>query len=140
MRKIVIYQLLIVAFLFSCQEVERTPKPKKMLSELEMVELISDLILLDASMSVNIKTLEKVNVYPNEFIFQKYKLDSLELANNLNYYNENRDVNKRIYSQVREKLDSKKSNYDSIKAAKDSIRKAEIEEKRERNRSPKNED
>lgn len=118
----------------ACQKVEKAPKPRPLIEQSRMVELISDLIILDATMSVNSKALSDIKVVPSEFIFQKYKLDSAQIATNLRYYNEDLSQNKELYSLVKARVEAHKNNYDSIKTLKDSLRRIEIEEKRSENK------
>lgn len=121
----------------ACQKVDKPPKPKPLLEQSKMVELIADLIVLDASMSVNSKNLSDINLVPSQFIFQKYKLDSAQIAANLRYYNEDITINKEIYLQAKARVETMKKNYDSIKTLKDSLRRIEIEEKRNKNQKVK---
>ncbi len=121
----------------ACQKVDKPPKPKPLLEQSKMVELIADLIVLDASMSVNSKNLSDINLVPSQFIFQKYKLDSAQIAANLRYYNEDITINKEIYLQAKARVEIMKKNYDSIKTLKDSLRRIEIEEKRNKNQKVK---
>jgi hypothetical protein len=126
-----------LVFIVACQSVETPPKPKPLLEQSKMVELISDLVILDATMSVNSKTLEDVKVIPSKFIFQKYKLDSAQIAANLRYYNQDITQNKELYLQVKTRVEYLKNNYDSIKTLKDSLRRIEIEGRRNKKEASK---
>lgn len=125
--------IIILSSLGACQKVDKPSIPKPLLEQSKMVELIADLIVLDASMSVNSKNLSDINVIPSQFIFQKYKLDSAQIAANLRYYNQNVSTNKELYFQAKVRVEAMKNNYDSIKAIKDSLRRMEIEEKQKKN-------
>lgn len=123
---------LVLLLIVACQSVESPPEPKPLLDQNKMVELISDLIILDATMSVNSNKLEEIKVIPNQFIFQKYALDSAQIAANLRYYNEEISQNKELYAQAKSRVEALKNNYDSIKTLKDSLRGTEIEKKQKK--------
>ncbi|ATA73297.1 MULTISPECIES: DUF4296 domain-containing protein [Capnocytophaga] len=84
--KIRLYILIILCFsVLSCGE-NIVKKPQKFLSEREMQNLMYDLILLDAIKSTDYTMMDTLNISFQELIYKKYEIDSLILAQNMEYY------------------------------------------------------
>lgn len=104
--------LLCLSLLFwSCQKVEKTPKPDNLISEDKMVEVLIDLAKVDAAISLSAKEYEKREVKARDLIFEKYDIDSAQLVNSNAYYSENFRINQRIYEKVESRL---KAENDSV--------------------------
>lgn len=114
-----------IPFLFlGCQSVEKTPKPKNLIGEEKMVDLLVDMLKVDATISYSTGLFEKRDVQARDLIFEKYNIDSLQLAQSSAYYSENFKVNQRIYENVEARLKLERSDLDSLnKEQGDSIQK-----------------
>lgn len=112
-------------FITSCQNVEKIEKPEKLLSKSEMKDLLYDMVLLDAASGVNEKRLKDLDIKMFDFLSKKYKLDSNELKQNIQYYNMKFDDNLEIYEQVKDSISRLEQSYDSITKARDSLKKLE---------------
>lgn len=98
---------------FSCQKIQKTPKPKNLIPEEKMVDILVDLAKLDAAASISEKEFRKRGVTGKDFIFEKYGIDSAQLVQSNTYYAEQFRINQRIYEKVEAEL--KKEN-DSLNA------------------------
>ena len=63
--------------------------PKKLLSESDMEAVFYDLAILNAAKNIDAFSFEKKGVDVPSIIYKKYKIDSLELAQNISYYSSN---------------------------------------------------
>lgn len=126
MKKQFKYCLLLV-LLLACQNVEKAPKPDNLIPEEKMVAILTDMMLIDAAISYKRSDSKTKALDPGKYIFEKYQVDSVQLAKSNAYYLENFDKSMRIYEQVRDNLEAKKEKLDSLDKSKDSIR--EIQKK-----------
>lgn len=110
MKKLLLFFIGLVFITSSCNN-GAVEKPNNLLDEDQMVDMIYDLSLLDAMRNQGSFSQKK---YPTstEFLKQKYKIDSLTFAKNTLYYASDLKKYKRIYDNVKKRLDneSKKAN------------------------------
>ena len=85
-----------------------------------MVSIFYDLSLLDAIRSNNSILLEENKIDPYTYIYKKYKIDSLQFAQNNIYYAYDLKRYKRMYERVEKRLEEEKKIADStvLKAGK----------------------
>jgi hypothetical protein len=100
MKKSILASLLMV-FIGCNSSVE---KPKNLISKDKMIDVLYDLSLLQAiktqNISGGINTKES-----NEYIFKKYKIDSVQLAQSNKYYASDMEEYKNIFAAVKAKLE-----------------------------------
>ncbi|MBW2960473.1 DUF4296 domain-containing protein [Mesonia aestuariivivens] len=106
--------ILTIGFLFSCQSVENANQPENLIPEDQMVNVLTDLLRLDAAEGYSTIEFEKREVTTKDLIFKKYSVDSLQFAKSTAYYAENFKLNERIYDRVQERLEHQKNIYDSL--------------------------
>ena len=109
-----------------CQSVDEVKKPEHFLNKSEMKNLIYDMVLLDAAVSVNKRRLEELDIEFLEFLSKKYNIDSTDLKQNILYYNLNFDENTEIYTEVKDSISKLEKVYDSISKVSDSLEKVEL--------------
>ena len=106
--------LLVLAF-GSCQEIDRTPKPKDLISEPKMVDVLTEVSLLQGARSYNKPLMDEKGIEPYNYIWEKFSIDSLQFVKSNNYYSENYKQYKRIYDSVRSRLEHLKVEYDTLR-------------------------
>lgn len=113
-----------IPFLFlGCQSVEKAPKPEDLIGEEKMINVLVDMLKVDATISYSTGLFEKRDVEAKDLIFEKYKIDSLQLAQSSAYYSEDFKVNQRIYDSVETRLKRERAALDSLSDKRnDSIR------------------
>ncbi|MET0760500.1 MAG: DUF4296 domain-containing protein [Flavobacterium sp.] len=116
MKKIAILFLMFSVFA-SCQK-SAIEKPDKLIDEDVMVEIIYDLAILEAIKSQNLTPLETHSINSNDYIYKKYKIDSLQFAKNDKYYASDIKKYKSIYDRVSKKIEEKLAVPDTTKKAK----------------------
>lgn len=92
-------------------------KPNNLIDEDEMIAILFDISVLEAIKVTNPKSLETRKINTNKYIFQKYKIDSLQFVKSDLYYASDIDNYGKMYKKVIEKIDFIRKS-DSIKALK----------------------
>lgn len=118
---------LFLVLLSACQHVEKAPKPDNLIPEEKMVDILTDMLLIDAAMSYNGTEHKTKALDPGKYIFEKYQVDSAQLVKSNAYYLEDFDRSMRIYKEVRDHLEATKQKLDSLGKVKDSIQKTQKE-------------
>ena len=102
---------LLVLFI-SCQsEIE---KPKNLISEDSMIDIFYDLAIMDAMRSHNPLSLEIRGLQPDNFVYSKYKIDSLQFAQSNKYYASDIEKYKSMYVELNKRLKAKSEELDII--------------------------
>ncbi len=84
MRKIIV--LIMLFFVLSCDKKFKAPKPDVLIEQPVMEDILYDISLLKAAKSKKFKVLNDNNVNAGAFIYKKYKIDSIILRQNIEYY------------------------------------------------------
>jgi len=129
------YKLLLILLLItvSCDKKFVAPEPDNLIEQSVMEGILYDIKLLKASKSKSYKVLKDNNVQADLYIYQKYKIDSITLRQNIEYYatesfKKSKEVEENIKAQFEaNKAALEKSIADKIKTdkARDSIKKIE---------------
>ncbi|HLT87218.1 MAG TPA: DUF4296 domain-containing protein [Sphingobacterium sp.] len=124
MQRLILIILSSFFLMISCNK----SKPKGTLSEKTMVDLMTDVHLVDGYLNtLPVDSTRKVMDGLYEEVFEKYGIDSVRFKENIAYYLGNPIVSKELYTQVTKKLNAYEDDYrrtDSLKNAwiSDSIR------------------
>ena len=104
---------IIAAFLFlSCSS--DVQKPDNLIPEDAMVEIFYDLAVMDAIKSHNPLSLETYGVQPDQYIYKKYGVDSLQFASSNKYYAADIKKYKSMYVKVNDRLKTEKAQVDEV--------------------------
>lgn len=114
----------------ACQDLHPIKKPKKVLTPIEMEEILTDMILLDAMISVNNFRIDNHEIDVPNFVYNKYEIDSITLQKNIEFYNENYKLNNEIYTNVKTNIEELKQRLEQDKKLQDSIRRVQLEAER----------
>ena len=101
--------------LISCQNIERSPEPEDLIPPEKMVEILTDISLVHGARTYNKSVMETKGINPEEFIWERHNVDSLQFVRSNDYYAENYEMYKTIYDSVKSRLESLKIEYDSIR-------------------------
>ncbi|AEK22436.1 Conserved hypothetical protein [Capnocytophaga canimorsus Cc5] len=111
-------QLFIVLFLiltlFGCRQ-NIIPKPENLISERQMEKIMYDLTLLDAIKSTDYTYMEQQKANFTQLIYEKYAIDSLQLAESMVYYASIPEVYNRMMNSVEQRLKENKKQFSSEK-------------------------
>lgn len=132
MNRFCIYILLFFVFL-SCQKIDKTEKPKELIPEETMVNILADLAIYGAAKSQDRRLVESKNVDVVQFIQKKYQIDTTRLRENISYYVADVDHYKQMQEKVREILQEKKKAIDAINKAEAEEKQQKLKEKKDNN-------
>ncbi|MFK8288045.1 DUF4296 domain-containing protein [Capnocytophaga canimorsus] len=111
-------QLFIMFFLiltlFGCRQ-NIIPKPENLISERQMEKIMYDLTLLDAIKSTDYTYMEQQKANFTQLIYEKYAIDSLQLAESMVYYASIPKVYNRMMNSVEQRLKENKKQFSSEK-------------------------
>jgi hypothetical protein len=108
--------VLIILVLFlsvSCKK-ELVKQPKRLIEKGKMIDIMYDLSVLDAIKYSNPLSLDSSDSSPKKFIFQKYKVDSLQFAQSNMYYAADYENYKDMFDQIAKRLENNQKKADSL--------------------------
>lgn len=108
-------------FLFSCQDIKEVERPANLIPEDKMVEVLTDLSVINSAKNFNRRFLEETGIRPNTYLYEKHEIDSLQLAKSTEYYAKKYDMLERIYSRVKVNLEKMKGDLEIIRAEEERI-------------------
>lgn len=101
-------------YFISCQDVQKPEIPTNLISQEDMVGILTDVYVSNAARNINNKLLRNKNIKLDSVIFIKYKVDSLQFALSNDYYSSNLDIYRELLIKVQEKLKVLQTEKDSI--------------------------
>lgn len=110
-----LYGILCMVLLFSCQNVDRTSKPDNLIPEQKMVDVLTELSLLNSAKNYNRRLLEETGLQPHEYLYEKFSIDSVTLAESTRYYARNQAQLEQMYNRVRDNLEAMKRDLEKIR-------------------------
>ncbi|WP_417885287.1 DUF4296 domain-containing protein [Zunongwangia sp.] len=111
MKKFQILGILIIFLGLSCQDVNHPKRPDNLIPEDKMANILTEIALLNAARNYNKFLLEQTGLKPNEYIYTKFGIDSLQFEKSNTYYADNYNEYQSIYTKVKDTLDALKSEY-----------------------------
>lgn len=86
-----------------------------------MVNILSDLSVLNSAKNANSNILRDHNIEPTSFVFEKYEVDSLQFVTSDNYYASLPKEYEAMYVEIEALLDEEKGRLTEEKRIKDSL-------------------
>ncbi len=120
MKKVVILVIAIFLCFMACKKRE---KPKDLIPKEKMEAILYDLYIISAAKGVNKKLLEENGLNPNQYILEKYQIDSLQFATSNNYYTYTPKEYLVMIDSVKARLEKEKKVYEKIRKEEDSLKK-----------------
>ncbi|MEM7381396.1 MAG: DUF4296 domain-containing protein [Bacteroidota bacterium] len=122
-----IFKILLILMLFSCGEKVIEP-PENLIPKEKMTAILYDLSIINAGKSIDVNILDKHGVDPMQYIYDKYKIDSLQFAESNVYYISLPQEYESIYRNLEARLDKEREEMSAKKnKTRDSIN--ELKEK-----------
>jgi hypothetical protein len=112
MKKILPF-LIVLSILISCKK-ELIKTPNHLIEKEKMVNIMYDLSLLEAIKVQNPSSLDTFNINTNDYIFKKYKIDSIQFAQNNIYYAADYKEYKKMFEKIKARLDQNKTLVESL--------------------------
>ena len=102
--KRVLFTCIATVFLWSCHDIKKREKPEDLIPKDEMITLLTDIYIINAAKSVNRKNLIIDGFILNEYVQDKYGIDSLQLKTSNAYYASNLDEYEAMFLKVKSNL------------------------------------
>ncbi len=99
---------MVILLFISCQNIEKTERPDNLIPENKMVEVLTELSILNAAKNYNKKLLEETGFKPEEFLLEKYGIDSIQLVESTRFYARNYAQFEGMYEKVQRNLETLK--------------------------------
>lgn len=121
-----IWVCMVLLSIVSCKD-KTIEKPDNLISKKQMTDILLDIALLNAARGATTDMMEKNGIVPEEYIYQKYDIDSLQFAESNTYYASKPANYAAMYKEVQTRLKGMKEEFDEAREAQrksDSIQKA----------------
>ena len=109
--KIFLAIFLLITLFTGCKD-DAISKPDGLIEEDKMVAIFYDLAIIEGMKSQNPSDFQSFR--SNDFIYKKYKTDSITFAKSTKYYSSDITNYKKMLNEVSQKIESQKKNIDSI--------------------------
>ena len=119
MKKFIL--LLLTLTVGSCVE-KLMEKPDDLIAKEKMVNILSELAILNAAKSINVGKLREHDIDPTTFVFKKYGIDSLQFVASDRYYASIPLDYEEIYTEVEAILARKTEKIEEAKKINDSLK------------------
>ena len=115
MKKIMSFFILLIV-LVGCKK-ELVKEPKRLIEREKMVNIMYDLSLLEAMKVENSALMDSFKNNSNQYIYKKYKIDSVQFAQSNIYYATDYKEYEKMYNQIKARLDKEKTQVNSLMKA-----------------------
>ena len=107
---------LLLLLIFSCKNnsIDKPKKPDNLIPKDTMVEILYDVSLVSSAKGVNKKLMEEKGILPEDYIYKKHNIDSLQFALSNEYYAFNLKTYEDIYKSVKIKLEKDKNHFQKL--------------------------
>lgn len=117
--------IFILGLCVACNKINKPKKPDQLIAKDKMVNILFDVFVFNAAKVTDKRLLEKNNVTPDVYIYEKYGIDSLQFVKSNEYYAYNIKDYEDMISQVEVRIKAKKAKYQ---------KEIDLEEERRKNR------
>jgi len=104
---------LLIVLLVSCSDIKNEPRPDDFYGDDKMADIMTDLYLMEAAMTTNRATFADLKTLPSDYIYKKYKTDSVTFKENLYYYSDRNQEYKALMVMIESRLKSVKDTVDA---------------------------
>jgi hypothetical protein len=111
--KNLIIVILVLFLSVSCKK-DLVKQPKKLIEKEKMIDIMYDLSLLEAMKYQSPLLVDSIDTNPVKFILKKYKVDSLQFAQNNIYYASDYEGYKDMFDEISKRLAKNQRATDSI--------------------------
>ena len=111
--KIILPFIIILSIFISCKK-DIIKTPNHLIEKEKMVNIMYDLSLLDAIKVQNPSSLDTFNINPNDYIFKKYKIDSIQFAQSNIFYAADYKEYEKMFKKIKARLENNKSLVESL--------------------------
>ena len=118
-----IFLIAVIGFLLvNCTSNTIMEKPDNLISKDKMADVITDMLIAEGAGNIrNLKEQRHINYFP--FVYEKYKIDSVQFQESNLYYTSRIDDYDEILANVEKKLKTLKDEFDTQRKVQDSLTK-----------------
>lgn len=122
---------MIILLFASCQDIEENERPNDLIPENKMVEVLTELSILNSAKNYNKRFLEETGFKPEEFLLNKYNIDSVQLVESTRYYARNYTQFEVMYEKVQRNLEVLKGELEIKRLREERVRDSILELQKE---------
>jgi len=111
MKRFIVF-LVIMSFL-GCYS-DKPKKPDNLIPKDKMADILYDVFILTSAKGTHKTTLENKGIYPEDYVFEKYNIDSLQFALSNDYYVYYGEEYEFIMSRVETRIKKDKDKYQKL--------------------------
>lgn len=115
MKVIIRFTVSLICFasvLFSCGKKMKPQKPNNLIPEKEFTEILFDMFVINSAKGVNKKVMEENGLKPEQYIYDKYQIDSLQFAKSNEYYAFDSEKYAGILNKVKQTVENQKKMFE----------------------------
>ncbi|MEH6534943.1 MAG: DUF4296 domain-containing protein [Psychroserpens sp.] len=103
--------LFVVLSCIGCNSFDKLEKPDNLIPKDKMEDIIYDVFILNAAKGSSKGVLENNGILPEDYVFEKYKIDSLQFVKSNEYYGFHVEEYQSILANVEERINNDKEKY-----------------------------
>ena len=96
----------VILLVISCYRLKEPKKPGNLISEHEMINILIDLRLISSANGTNKRVIDSLKIDSDTYVYNKYKIDSIQFAESNNYYAFHIEKYEAIYNKVKDSLEA----------------------------------
>ena len=97
--------------LMACNSIEKPKEPENLISKDKMVDILYDVFVINTAKGTSKSVLEDNGIYPEDYVFKKHEIDSLQFALSNAYYGFYLEEYESILARVEERFDTDKDRF-----------------------------
>lgn len=121
--------LMLGTLVLSCYNVA-PEKPKKLISEEKMTNILYDLYIINSAKGIDKKVIANKGIIPEVYLLKKHDIDSAQFASSNAYYAYDTDAYNSILTNVKNRLEADKTTYEAALKKEGKTRKEKKEGKK----------
>lgn len=106
-------KFVILFLLLGCAE-KQVPRPENLIPKDRLVSILYDIAVLDAIDGTYPKALERNGITVMAFVYEKYGIDSLQLAESDLYYASRPDEYEEIYKAIEDRITAQRDSINDV--------------------------
>ena len=130
MRNSILFIFVLIT-LISCQDIEKPQKPDAFIPEEKMIDILYDISIIRSLKTYSINEMRMLDIKPESYIYDKYDIDSTQLAENISYYAIDFNKYAALWEKVRVRLAEEHADVEERISKSDSIKMEEIKTNRD---------
>lgn len=107
------YILILSVLCFTACGKDVVEKPDNLIPKNKMVDIYYDISILNGVKSTGADKLERIDLDPDTFLYEKYGIDSAQLAKSSIYYTSNANLQLQMFTEVETRLQKLKDTIDA---------------------------